>query len=184
MSSVLRETTPMRTGASFAPRSAAKPFAARRTDKPATIVTQDARRCIVLSRFKIVYNTTMKVVLVQPPVEDFYDTDVRLQPIGLCYMKAAVKKWLPDIDVVVRDYHAGLGRRTVAVPRALRYLEAYYPVADRSPFSTFHRYYHFGASFDDIEADLAALNPDLVAISLFTPYYREALEVACRAKRR
>ncbi|HEX2385887.1 MAG TPA: cobalamin-dependent protein, partial [Candidatus Binatia bacterium] len=127
----------------------------------------------------------MKVVLVQPPVEDFYDTDVRLQPIGLCYMKAAVKKWLPDIDVVVRDYHAGFGRRTVAVPRALRYLEAYYPVADRSPFSTFHRYYHFGASFDDIEADLAALNPDLVAISsLFTPYYREALEVACRAKRR
>lgn len=127
----------------------------------------------------------MKVVLVQPPVEDFYDTDVRLQPIGLGYMKAAVKKWLPDVDVVVRDYHAGCGRRTVAIPRALAYLKEYYPAADRSPFSTFHRYYHFGASFDDIEADLAALKPDAVAISsLFTPYYREALEVARRAKRR
>jgi len=76
----------------------------------------------------------MKVVLVQPPVEDFYDTDVRLQPIGLCYIKAAVKKWLPDVDVVVRDYHAGYGRQTVAVPRALGYLKEYYPVADRSPF--------------------------------------------------
>jgi radical SAM superfamily enzyme YgiQ (UPF0313 family) len=127
----------------------------------------------------------MKVVLVQPPVEDFYDTDVRLQPIGLCYMKAAVKKWLPDVVLVVRDYHAGCGRQTVAIPRALGYLREYYPVADRSPFSAFHRYYHFGASFDDIESDLAALRPDLVAISsLFTPYYGEALEVARRVKRR
>jgi radical SAM superfamily enzyme YgiQ (UPF0313 family) len=127
----------------------------------------------------------MKVALVQPPVEDFYDTDVRLQPIGLCYIKAAVKQHLPQVEVVVRDYHTGHGRRTVAIPPALRYLDAYYPVADRSPFSTFHRYYHFGASFDDIETDLAALKPDLVAISsLFTPYHREALEVARRAKRR
>ncbi len=126
----------------------------------------------------------MKVVLVQPPVEDFYDTDVRLQPIGLCYIKAAVEKHLPGVDVIVRDYHRG-GRRTVAIPPTLAYLTEYYRVPDRSPFSTFHRYYHFGASFDEIEADLAALNADVVGISsLFTPYYREALEVARRAKRR
>jgi radical SAM superfamily enzyme YgiQ (UPF0313 family) len=133
----------------------------------------------------MIYNTTMKVVLVQPPVEDFYDTDVRLQPIGLCYLKAAVKKWRPGADVIVRDYHTGHGRRTVALPPTLAYLSEYYRVADRSPFSTFHRYYHFGATFDAIEDDLAALKPDLVGISsLFTPYYREALEVARRAKRR
>ena len=126
----------------------------------------------------------MKVVLVQPPVEDFYDTDVRLQPIGLCYIKAAVEKYLPGVEVIVRDYHRG-GRRTAVIPPALGYLNEYYSVADRSPFSTFHRYYHFGASFDDIEADLAGLNADVVGISsLFTPYYREALEVARRAKRR
>ena len=29
----------------------------------------------------------MKVLLVQPPVQDFCDTDVRLQPIGLAYPK-------------------------------------------------------------------------------------------------
>ena len=59
----------------------------------------------------------MKVLLIQPPVQDFYDTDVRLQPIGLCYLKAAVKKHIPDIDVIIKDYHGGCGRRTVAIPK-------------------------------------------------------------------
>ena len=127
----------------------------------------------------------MKVVLVQPPIQDFYDTDVRLQPIGLCYLKAAVQQHLPDTEVILKDYHHGWGRRTVSLPRELTYLADYYPVADKAPFSTFHQYYHFGQSFDAIESELAELQPDLVGISsLFTPYYREALEVAVRVKNR
>jgi radical SAM superfamily enzyme YgiQ (UPF0313 family) len=127
----------------------------------------------------------MKVLLIQPPVQDFYDTDVRLQPIGLCYLKAAVSKHLPDVDVIIKDYHGGCGRRTVAIPRELRYLTDYYPVADKSPFSTFHQYYHFGKSFDYIELDVAEIRPDVVGISsLFTPYYREVLEVAARVKKK
>lgn len=127
----------------------------------------------------------MKVLLIQPPVQDFYDTDIRLQPIGLCYLKATVKKHLPDVKVVIKDYHGGCGRRTVAIPQELAYLTEYYPVADKSPFSTFQQYYHFGKSFDDIEAEIAELQPDVVGISsLFTPYFREALEVAARVKKR
>jgi radical SAM superfamily enzyme YgiQ (UPF0313 family) len=127
----------------------------------------------------------MKIVLVQPPVQDFYDTDIRLQPIGLCYLKAAIKKYMPEMDVLVRDYHSGSGRKTVALPKELSYLTEYYPVADRSPFSAFYQYYHFGQSFDNIEAELAEMRPDVVGISsLFTPYYREALEVAVRVKKR
>ena len=61
----------------------------------------------------------------------------------------------------------------------------YYPVVDKSPFSTFHQYFHFGKSFDAIESEIAAIAPDVVGISsLFTPYYREALEVAARVKHR
>ncbi|MGH7769704.1 MAG: B12-binding domain-containing radical SAM protein, partial [Candidatus Binatia bacterium] len=127
----------------------------------------------------------MKVVLIQPPVQDFYDTDVRLQPIGLAYLKAAVKKHLPEIEVVIKDYHRGCGRRTVPIPKPLGYLSEYYPVADQSPFSTFHRFYHFGRSYDEIETELAGLKPDVVGIScLFTPYYRETLEIARRLKKR
>lgn len=44
----------------------------------------------------------MRIVLVQPPIQDFYDTDVRLQPIGLCYLKAAIEKHHPDVEVIVR----------------------------------------------------------------------------------
>lgn len=127
----------------------------------------------------------MKVLLIQPPVRDFYDTDVRLQPIGLAYLKAAVKKHLPDIEIIIKDYHGGCGRRTAAIPKELRYLTDYYAVADKSPFSTFHRFYHFGKSFDEIEAEIAEIKPDVVGISsLFTPYFREALEVAARVKKR
>ncbi len=121
----------------------------------------------------------MKVVLIQPPVQDFYETDVRLQPIGLCYLKAAVKDFLPGIDVVIKDYHSGYGRKTIPLPAELSYLREYYPVADKSPFSLFHQYYHFGASFDEIVREIEELGPDLVGISaLFTPYYKEALKVA------
>ena len=127
----------------------------------------------------------MKVLLIQPPVQDFYDTDVRLQPIGLAYLKATAKKHLPDIDILIKDYHRGYGRRTIAIPEELRYLTDYYSAADKSPFSTFHQFYHFGKSFDEIEAEIAELNPDVVGISsLFTPYYREALEIAARVKQR
>src|SRR5574341_1220987 len=132
-----------------------------------------------------VNHESMRVLLIQPPVQDFYDTEVRLQPIGLCYLKAAVEKHLPELEVVVKDYHGGCGRKTVPIPRELRYLKDYYPVADKSPFSTFHQYYHFGRSFDEIEAEIAELKPDVVGISsLFTPYFREAVEVAARVKKR
>ena len=109
---------------------------------------------------------------------------MRLQPIGLCYLKAAVNAHLPDIEIIVKDYHSGAGRKTVAIPKELHYLTDYYGVADKSPFSTFHRYYHFGKSFEEIEEEIALLKPDIVGISsLFTPYFREALEVAARVKK-
>src|SRR5215468_2798308 len=69
---------------------------------------------------------TLKVLLVQPPVQDFYDTDVRLQPIGLAYLKAAVNKDLPQVEVIIKDFHAGCGRKTVKIPQELKYLTDYY----------------------------------------------------------
>jgi len=127
----------------------------------------------------------VKVLLLQPPIQDFYETDIRLQPIGLCYLKAAVQKYLPEVTVVLKDYHQGWGRKTVALPRELAYLKPYYEHPDQSPFSTFHHYYHFGADYETIAADVAREKPDLVGISsLFSPYFREALATARAIKNR
>ncbi len=125
----------------------------------------------------------MKLVLVQPPIEDFYDTDVRLQPIGLAYLAGAVRQHLPEVEVEILDFHHGFGRRSLPVPKELSYLREYYPHHDESPFSTFHQYYRFGASDAEIARVLKQKCPDVVGISsLFTPYYREALAVARLAK--
>jgi radical SAM superfamily enzyme YgiQ (UPF0313 family) len=159
----------------------------------------------------------MKVLLLQPPVEDFYNTDIRLQPIGLAYLKAAAKKHLPEVRVMIKDYHHGwgrpaetgespeanlahpqndrlrggprpvlqAGRRTIPLPRELAYLKDYYSKDDKSPFSTFHHYYHFGADFDAIARDVAQERPDLVGITaLFAPYHREVLRCAEAIKKR
>ncbi|MFA5167875.1 MAG: radical SAM protein [Candidatus Omnitrophota bacterium] len=127
----------------------------------------------------------MKVLLLQPPVEDFYNTDIRLQPIGLAYLKAAAKKYLPEVQITIKDYHHGWGRRTIPLPRELAYLRDYYSKDDKSPFSTFHHYYHFGADFDTIAEEVAKEKPDLVGIaSLFAPYHREALRCAEAIKKR
>jgi radical SAM superfamily enzyme YgiQ (UPF0313 family) len=126
----------------------------------------------------------VKLVLVQPPIEDFYDTDVRLQSIGLAYLAGAVRDHLPDVRVEILDFHHGWGRRSLPLPKELSYLREYYPHHDESPFSTFHHYYRFGASDADMIRVLREKDPDVVGISsLFTPYYREALAVARLAKK-
>ncbi|MBN2373359.1 B12-binding domain-containing radical SAM protein [bacterium] len=127
----------------------------------------------------------MKILLLQPPVQDFYDTDIRLQPLGLCYLKGAIKKFFKeDVQVIVRDYHKGKGRQAIPIPPELEYLSPYYPYPDKSPFSTFHRYYHFGAPFEKIAKDVAIEKPGLVGISaLFSPYYREVFRCAEAIKR-
>ena len=127
----------------------------------------------------------MKILLIQPPIQDFYDTDIRLQPLGLCMLKAAAKKFLPHIEVLVRDYHQGYGRKTIPLPGELSYLREYFKYPDTSPFSTFFHYYHFGAPLEEIGKDVAHEKPDLVGISsLFSPYHREALACAQEIKKR
>jgi radical SAM superfamily enzyme YgiQ (UPF0313 family) len=126
----------------------------------------------------------MKLVLIQPPIRDFYHTPIRLLPLGLAYLKAAVRKYLPGVEVVVKDFHQGWGSRTLVRPPELDYLQPYYGLPDQSPFSTFHHYRHFGASFETVAAETAREKPDLVGISsLFTPYYREALACAEAVKK-
>ncbi len=124
--------------------------------------------------------TAYKLLLLQPPVQDFYDTAIRLQPIGLCYLKAAVQKFLPDFQVVVKDYHQGWGRRTLPLPKELAYLKDYYAYPDKSPFSSFYHHYHFGASLKTLSQ---MLRPNSLIWSEFHPYALLPRSAALRWRR-
>lgn len=127
----------------------------------------------------------LKLLLIQPPAQDFYDTDIRLQPLGLCMLKGAVEQHLPEVNVVVRDYHHGFGKKTVPLPGDLAYLKDYYSCPDSSPFCGFHHYHHFGAPFETIAQEVLRLQPDVVGISsLFSAYHKEALACAAEIKKR
>lgn len=66
----------------------------------------------------------------------------------------------------------------------MAYLQDYYGKPDVSPFSLFHQFRHFGHSFEHVERMVRDARPPLVGVSsLFTPYAREAEEVAERVKR-
>lgn len=117
----------------------------------------------------------MKVLLIQPPIEDFYDTSIRTYPLALLYLAAAIR----DVcDVSVVDLRSN--RR----PRAIKNhpfpeLRDYYRDDHYSPFSLFRKYYRFGADGREIEATIRQHAPDVVAItSSYTTYSLEALEVA------
>lgn len=120
-----------------------------------------------------------KILLIQPPIEDFYETDIRLQPIGLCYLKSSIQKSYPNISVKVLDFHNGWGRKSIPIPKPLKYLQPYYQYPDKSPFSVFYHYYHFGASFEEIIETIKSEKADLIGISsLFTPYFKEVIKTA------
>ncbi|MDH5716848.1 MAG: B12-binding domain-containing radical SAM protein [Spirochaetia bacterium] len=125
----------------------------------------------------------MKLLLIQPPIQDFYETKIRLQPIGLCYLKSSVKKYLPEIEVKIIDFHSDWGKRTIQWPSELNYLKEYH-IQDESPFCGFSNYFHFGADWNEIENIIKQEKADIAGISsLFSPYYREALQTAGIAKK-
>ncbi|MBE7437356.1 MAG: B12-binding domain-containing radical SAM protein [Spirochaetales bacterium] len=124
------------------------------------------------------------ILLLQPWVEDFYSTDCRIQPIGLAYLAASIKRAFPDYAVVIYDALAGGKKRTIPWPEEFDYLKPYYHSRQEKDFALFSAYRRTGKSEEQIRQDLSAYQPLLIGISaLFTPYYRQSLALAsiCRS---
>lgn len=121
-----------------------------------------------------------KILLIQPPIQDFYITTKRTIPYGLAIMAGILKK--QGLEVKILDCLATLKSRHIPTPPELKGLDRYY-VPDHSPFALFFGYKHFGYTWDWITCKMQEEQPDLIAISsLFTAYSREALRVAQIAK--
>jgi radical SAM superfamily enzyme YgiQ (UPF0313 family) len=118
----------------------------------------------------------MKILLIQPPIQDFYQTAVRTQPIGLAYLGASLKSHGYKVEIL--DCQTGR-KKSISIPSGLSYLTDFYPFNDQSPFKLYTGYYHFGMDWHEIRKKMESSKADAFGISSsFTPDHGEALEIA------
>lgn len=123
----------------------------------------------------------MKILLLQPPVEDFYQTTMRTLPVGLLYLASSLQAAGHEVELL--DCQATSQKRVRDLPAEFHYLKRYYRPENLSPFKLYGHFRHYGLSWEDIRARIKNSRADIVGISaLFTPFYREALRCAAIAK--
>ena len=117
------------------------------------------------------------ILLIQPPIRDFYLTAKRTIPYGLACIASALSA--SGFSVEILDAFATSKSRRRELPPEMDYLRQYYGQPDRSPFALFYQYKHFGYSFDYIGRKAKESGALLIGISsLFTPYAQEAVQTA------
>ncbi|MCF6249542.1 MAG: cobalamin-dependent protein [Desulfobacula sp.] len=120
---------------------------------------------------------TSRVLLVQPPIEDFYLTKKRTIPYGLASIAANIIKKGFHVNII--DGLATPKSKPIDLPKDFSYLKPFYGRKDTSLFSLFHNYYHFGYSYEHIGKLVKDKQPFVVGISsLFTAYADQALKTA------
>jgi radical SAM superfamily enzyme YgiQ (UPF0313 family) len=124
----------------------------------------------------------MKILLIQPPIQDFYQTSIRTQPIGLAYLAASLKNHGHDVEILDCQTEK---KKSIPIPSELSYLKDFYPLNDRSPFKLYSGYFHFGMGWEEITKRVEDSKADVFGISSsFTPYHGEALEISRIIKQR
>lgn len=123
------------------------------------------------------------IVLVQPPIEDYYLTKKRTVPYGLLSIAAALKHH--GFDACILDGLATDKSRPLARPDRFAHLDEYYGRPDLSLFCLFHGYRQFGYNLDHIALQVRKQKPFLVGISsLFTAYHDTAMATAAAIRQR
>jgi len=117
------------------------------------------------------------ILLIQPPIQDFYLTAKRTLPYGLINIAAVLID--KGYRVAVLDGLARGKSRPAPLPPELDYLKALYTSADLSPFGLFHQYRHYGYALSTIAAKASRSGAFLIGIaSLFSAYEDMAFECA------
>ncbi len=125
----------------------------------------------------------MKVLLIQPPIEDFYLTEIRTYPLGLLYLGTFLKK--SGLDVTILDCLSPYKKKTIILPKQFSYLKEIYSEKEIGPLKLFGAYYRFGLSDEEILDKIALLAPDYIGItSNFTAYFNIISELTLKIKKR
>ncbi len=123
----------------------------------------------------------MKILLIAPPVFDFYFTIHRMEPLGLEYIREALEN--AGHSVTLYDSTASGKVKTVSAPPEFGYLSEFYE-EDTSPFSLHNSYKRLGDSFRKILDFIAKNDFDLIALSsLFSPYHPDVELLAAEIKK-
>lgn len=123
-----------------------------------------------------------RILLIQPPIEDFFLTKKRTIPFGLASIAGHLRHQGHTVDIL--DALATPKTKIIQWPKEFDYLTPYFGRSDVTSFSLFHDFRHFGYSFEHIGAQAKDKNPFLVGISsLFTPYSGSALATAAIVKK-
>ncbi len=117
------------------------------------------------------------ILLIQPPIRDFYLTAKRTIPYGLSSIASVLIQNGFSVDLF--DGLATGKSRILDLPEEMAYLKRFYGKPDLSPFALFHHFRHFGYSFETIGKAARDSGAYLVGIaSLFTAYSETAIKVA------
>jgi radical SAM superfamily enzyme YgiQ (UPF0313 family) len=113
----------------------------------------------------------MKACFINPPVQDFYTTSIRRQPLGLLYIMASVRSAGFEVDFI--NGHS-LKKSILPLPSEFLYLKKYMDDPGPRLSFPFRNFSHFGLSFQEIDRRIRGTDADIFFIpSLFTPYHRE-----------
>lgn len=122
------------------------------------------------------------IVLVQPPIREFYLTRKRTVPYGLASIAAACSQ--QGFTVEILDALARDKSKALPYPDHFKHLIPHYGRQDLSRFALFHRFRHFGYSHEHLGTQVRDLDPRVVGISsLFTAYADQALATAEAVRR-
>ncbi len=114
----------------------------------------------------------MKIVLVQPPVEDFYFTPHRSSVLGLHALADIWGRRGHDCQIINFPMEKPK-KKKIPFPEQLEYLAPYLKIYNNEMKNTswFSNYYRFGPSLDTCCEKIMAFEPSVIAISCFAWSY-------------
>ncbi len=120
----------------------------------------------------------MKVILLQPPLSDFYHTIVRSYPLGLLSIASQIK------DIEIKIFNGRLGKPKRIKNEEFKELDNFYKEEKISPFSLFKGLKIYGKNSHEIINYLKKENPNLIGVSsMFSSHFKEIEALANKIKK-
>ena len=122
------------------------------------------------------------ILLISPPIFDYYFTKSRMEPLGLMYIKTYLENNFSNISIEIYDTIENRKIKKQKRPEIFEYLDQFYQ-KDLMPFSLFSNYKRLGKSFLAILKKISSEKYDLIGISsMFSAYYDDVENLVKKIK--